>query len=168
MVGLALLGLVLATSFIGRSARRTVLVLLPVALSMAVAAGAMALFDVRLHLFNLLVIPVAFGIGVDGAVYLVGALEDGPPATRWTRAWASGRAVLGSTLTTMTAFGSLAIAAHPGLASLGQLALLTIGCSLFGNLLWLPALYRLFEMRRDRRRAGEQGGGKEGVKQSHV
>jgi hypothetical protein len=72
---------------------------------------------------------------------VVWALEEGPAEERWVRFRTCARAVLGSTLTTLAAFGSIAVADHPGLASLGHLALATIALSLVANLVWLPALY---------------------------
>ncbi|MEZ4252982.1 MAG: efflux RND transporter permease subunit [Polyangiales bacterium] len=148
MLLLALAGLVLAVLVLGRSWRRTVLVSFPVAVAMLGAIAVMVLFDLRLNLYNLLVLPVAFGVGVDGAIYVVWALEEGPPEERWARFRTCARAVLGSTLTTLAAFGSIAVADHPGLASLGHLALATIALSLVANLVWLPALYELVVRRR--------------------
>ncbi|MEZ4248398.1 MAG: efflux RND transporter permease subunit [Polyangiales bacterium] len=141
MLLLALAGLVLAVLVLGRSWRRTVLVSFPVAVAMLGAISLMVLFDLHLNLYNLLVLPVAFGVGVDGAIYVVWALEEGPAEERWVRFRTCARAVLGSTLTTLAAFGSIAVADHPGLASLGHLALATIALSLLANLVWLPALY---------------------------
>ena len=53
---------------------------------------------------------------------------------------ATARAVLFSALTTSTAFGSLALSKHPGTASMGQLLLLSLGCTLLTTMLFLPAL----------------------------
>jgi predicted RND superfamily exporter protein len=48
--------------------------------------------------------------------------------------------VVFSALTTGTAFGSLALSAHPGTASMGRLLLLSLGCTLLASLLFVPAL----------------------------
>ncbi len=45
-----------------------------------------------------------------------------------------------SALTTGTAFGSLALSAHPGTASMGTLLLISLGCTVLTTLLFVPAL----------------------------
>ncbi len=156
IVSLALLGLALGTVLIGRSLGRALLVLSPVVLSVAWSLGAMALLDLKINMYNMLIFPLAFGIGVDGAIYLVwAALGEKPeydaaatatapdPAAGsmpWKQLWTSGRAVIGSTLTTVAAFGSMSISENPGVASLGKLAIVTLLLTVAANLLWLPAL----------------------------
>jgi len=141
VVLLALLGLGLAVALIGRSVRRLLLVLAPVAAAVVVGLGLAVLLDLRLNLYNTLVLPVAFGVGVDGAIYVVWALGgDGPIDERWRRFTTSARAIVGSTATTLAAFGSILVAKNPGLASIGSLALITIGFTLLANVVWLPAV----------------------------
>ena len=53
---------------------------------------------------------------------------------------ATARAILFSALTTGTAFGSLALSAHPGTASMGELLLISLGCTLLASLVFIPAL----------------------------
>jgi predicted RND superfamily exporter protein len=53
---------------------------------------------------------------------------------------ATARAVLFSALTTGSAFGSLALSAHPGTASMGVLLLISLGCTLVGSFVFVPAL----------------------------
>ena len=48
--------------------------------------------------------------------------------------------MLFSALTTGTAFGSLALSAHPGTASMGELLLISLGCTLMATLVFIPAL----------------------------
>ena len=155
IVSLALLGLALGTVLIGRSLDRTLLVLSPVVLSVAWSLGAMALLGLKINMYNMLIFPLAFGIGVDGAIYLVWAALGEKPAddadraapsagttgtVPWKQVWTSGRAVIGSTLTTVAAFGSMSISENPGVASLGKLAIVTLLLTVTANLLWLPAL----------------------------
>lgn len=152
IVSLALLGLGLGTVLIGRSFGRTLLVLSPVATAVAWSLGLMAMLDLKINMYNMLIFPLAFGIGVDGAIYLVWAAlgeepengdaapDDSSAPVPWKRVWTSGRAVIGSTLTTVAAFGSMSISQNPGLASLGKLAILTLLLTLAANLLWLPSV----------------------------
>lgn len=141
IVGLAILGLVIATLVFGRSVRRSVVVLSPIFLAVASSLGLMVLFGWKLNLYNLLVLPVTFGVGVDGAVYVVWTMSTAAPlAERWRELRITLRAIIGSTLTTIAAFGTLMISTNPGVVTLGELALVTIGLSLVTNVLWLPAL----------------------------
>jgi len=149
VVLLALLGLVIAVAFIGRSLVRTVLVLAPVLVAVTIGLGVAVLLGMKLNLYNTLVLPVAFGVGVDGAVYVVWALSgEDPIAERWKRLTTSARAIVGSTATTVAAFGSIMVASNPGLASIGSLALITIGLTLVANVVWLPALMVWWSTRR--------------------
>lgn len=135
--GLALLGVLLGTLLVGRSFRRTLTVLLPLVVTVALSMGVMALCQIRVNLYNMLVFPLAFGIGIDGAVYVTYALGNaGDDGTLR----AAARAVLGSTLTTVAAFGSLMVSNNPGLASIGLMALVMLSASLLANLIWLPAV----------------------------
>jgi predicted RND superfamily exporter protein len=53
---------------------------------------------------------------------------------------ATARAVMFSALTTGSAFGALALSAHPGTASMGELLLISLACTLVATLLFIPAL----------------------------
>jgi uncharacterized protein len=61
---------------------------------------------------------------------------------------ATARAILFSALTTGTAFGSLALSAHPGTASMGTLLLISLGCTLIASLTFIPALLAVVPPRR--------------------
>ena len=60
--------------------------------------------------------------------------EDRPLASAFARA------ILFSALTMDTAFGSLALSAHRGTASMGRLLLLSLACTLVATLVLMPAL----------------------------
>lgn len=149
MLSLALLGLFIGTLVIGRSLKRTLLVMSPIAVATSLSLAIMVGIDLRVNLYNMLVFPLSFGIGIDGAVYVVWAMiaytKDTPKELSVTA-----RGVLGSTTTTAAGFGSMIVASNPGLVSLGELSLVTLGCSLLANLVWLPALmYWLFGPREE-------------------
>ncbi len=140
MLGLALSGLTLGTLLLGRSWLRTLLVLAPLVVGMAATLGFCVVFGVKVHLYNIIMFPLAFGLGVDGAIYLVwtAAKARGEDADLGTAAFA----IFGSSATTIAAFGSLLLARNPGIASLGRLAFIALTCTLAANLLWLPLLLR--------------------------
>ena len=94
------------------------------------------MLDLPLNYANIITLPLLLGIGVAFDIYFV---------MRW-RAGMSGplqsstaRAVLFSALTTMTAFGSLALSSHPGTAEMGRLLTIALGYVLLCTLFVLPA-----------------------------
>jgi predicted RND superfamily exporter protein len=90
-------------------------------------------------LYNLLVFPVAFGLGVDGAIFMVWSVYKRRGVTDWSMVDVSSQAVLGATMTTLVAFASLMISNNGGLASMGKLAALALGMTLLMNLVWIPS-----------------------------
>jgi len=135
ILGLVFLGLIVATGVASRSWLVTLDVFLATALSTVFFAAALDLFGMKLHLYNLLALPVVIGLAVDGAVHVRWAqgYADG------TRRYATYRAVAASTLTSMVAFAALATASHPGIRSLGIAGTLGLAISLAVNLVWLRA-----------------------------
>jgi predicted RND superfamily exporter protein len=137
IVGLAIFGAAMGTVFLGRNWWRIVSVLLPMLTMTGISLGIAALTGIHVNLYNMLVFPLAFGIGIDGAVYVDWAFASSEPDKTLPTA---ARAVLGATLTTIAGFVALIWSANPGLASIGILASLMLGVALIGNLVWLPCL----------------------------
>jgi uncharacterized protein len=135
ILGLAILGLSLAVLLVRRSITRLIVVLVPLFLSGAISMGLIAVLDVRINFYNLLVFPLAIGMGIDGSIYVTEAVLE--PSSR-RDLWTAMRAVLGATLTTLAGFAALFVANNPGLVSLAKVALITMGSTLFVNLIWLP------------------------------
>ena len=109
--------------------------------TLLVTLGLLPLVGIRLNYLNIVVIPVLFGISVDGAVHLVSRLE--PAASFVERLTETGRAIAGAVLTTSLGFGALMLADHPGLISVGRLAVLGLSVNLLVCLAGVPALLRL-------------------------
>lgn len=74
----------------------------------------------------------------------------------------TGRAISGAILTTGLGFGSLLLADHQGLDSLGKLAILGLSANLVACLVGLPALLALLETRNKRAQNGAGSGGRGG------
>ncbi|MGB5810803.1 MAG: MMPL family transporter [Polyangiales bacterium] len=135
IVALVFLGLIVATGVASRSFTVTRDVFLATALTGVLFGALLEVLGLRLHLYNLLAIPVVIGLAVDGAVHVrwASGYADG------TKRYATYKAVAASTLTSMVAFAALTTASHPGIQSLGVVGTLGLGVSLAVNLLWLPA-----------------------------
>jgi len=113
------------------------LVMVPLLLSALLTALIAVLLPLPLNFANIIALPLLLGVGVSFNVYFVMNWRAG--ATRFLGS-ATARAVLFSAFTTGTAFGSLALSAHPGTASMGELLLLSLGATLITTLVFMPAL----------------------------
>jgi hopanoid biosynthesis associated RND transporter like protein HpnN len=120
-----------------RSVRDAGLVLAPLLLSAALTALCAAVAGMELNYANVIALPLLLGVGVSFNIYFVMNWRRGEAALLTS---ATTRAVVFSALTTGTAFGSLAVSAHPGTASMGTLLLLSLGCTLTTTLIFVPAL----------------------------
>lgn len=114
------------------------LALLPPVLGGGMLLGLMALLRIDFNPANMIVLPLILGIGVDYGVVLVHEYRatDGP----FCVAGSTVNALLLTSTTTMAGFGSMLIAAHQGLVSLGLVLLLGIVCVLFVALVPVSAL----------------------------
>lgn len=107
----------------------------------------MELFGLRLNFYNLVVLPAVLGIGNDAGVHLVHRYrEEGKGSIRRILRTTGEHITMGS-LTTIIGFGGLLLSFHPGLRSIGELAVVGIGMTLVAALLFLPALLQRLEDR---------------------
>lgn len=102
--------------------------------------GAAELLGWKLGVFNMLVIPVALGLGIDGTIHLYHRYQRDREAFLKSPLGATGLAVLASTVTTLAGFAGLLFVQHRGLATIGQLSVLTVGCTLVAVLGVLPGI----------------------------
>ncbi len=113
------------------------LVLAPLLLSSLMTVIVMVLLPLPLNYANIIALPLLLGVGVSFNIYFVMNWRAGQVAMLGS---ATARAILFSALTTGTAFGSLALSAHPGTASMGRVLLISLGCTLLASLVFIPAL----------------------------
>jgi uncharacterized protein len=134
---IAVSAITLLLLFMLRSLRDVILVLTPLLLAGLLTAATSVILDLPLNYANIITLPLLLGIGVAFDIYFV---------MRWRAGMAgplqssTARAVLFSALTTMTAFGSLALSNHPGTAEMGRLLTIALAYVLLCTLLVLPAL----------------------------
>ncbi len=99
--------------------------------------GACAAFDLPITFANIIGLPLLLGIGITYPVYHVIAWRAGDEELLSSP---MARGVFFSALTTMAAFGTLAISSHPGTAGMGILLSLALTFALAATYLVLPAL----------------------------
>lgn len=120
------------------SIRYTLLAMVPLALGMIQFFGIMGLLDIPLNPANMIVLPLILGIGVDNGVHILHDFRDQSGPYRISPS--SANAIMICSLTNIVGFGSLMIATHQGLQSLGRALTLGMSCCLFASLVMLPAL----------------------------
>ena len=98
---------------------------------------------IRCDMANLIIVPLFIGIAVDNGIHLVHRLLEEPASASAPLAHSTGQAIVLTSLTTMVGFGSLLIARHHGIFSLGLLSTLAVGASLLATLVGLPLILRL-------------------------
>ena len=105
----------------------------------------MYLFDLRLNFYNMVVLPAVLGIGNDAGVHLVHRYREEGFGSIWPVLRSTGEHVTIGSLTTIIGFGGLLLSFHPGLRSIGLLAVVGIGATLLAAVTFLPALWQWLE-----------------------
>ena len=123
------------------------LAMLPVSLGMLLMFGLLGLLNIPLNPANMIVLPLILGIGIDDGVHVIHDFRSQQGRYRLTGSTAT--AIVMTSLTTMVGFGSLMIASHRGLQSLGRVLTIGVACCMVTSLLTLPAILVL--MSRNRR-----------------
>ena len=130
-----------------RSVKWAALALLPLVVGILWMLGLMVLTGVSLTFYNLVVLPAVLGIGNDCGVHLVHRYREEGPGSIVRVLRSTGEHVAMGAMTTMIGFSGLLFSFHPGLRSIGLLALIGIGTTLVAALLFLPALMQWMESR---------------------
>jgi len=128
------------------------LALVPLAAGMVQMFGLMAWLDIPLNPANMIVLPLILGIGIDDGVHLVHDFRT--QSGRYRTGSSTATAVLLTSLTSMVGFGSLMIAAHRGLESLGRVLVIGISCCLISSLVILPTLLTIVSRWGESKRLG--------------
>jgi hopanoid biosynthesis associated RND transporter like protein HpnN len=126
-----------------RSARDTLLVLVPILFAAVVTAGASVAIGLPFNFANIIALPLLVGVGVDSGIHMVHRMRTEPPSDHDPLHTSTSRAVFLSALTTIASFGNLGFSTHLGMASMGQLLTLGMVMSVIAVLVLLPALMRL-------------------------
>lgn len=128
-----------------RNPFNALIVTLPVISGLMITVSVMMFFDLKLGLFNIVMLPVTLGIGIDGSIYLLQRYQ------RLGRGSAleAVRAVIGpvfmSSATTLVGFGGMIMSQHMGLNTMGQLAVVGISCCFVTTFLIQPGLILIAE-----------------------
>ena len=147
MVGATFLIVALLMGLNFRSVRWAGLALIPLVVGVLWMLLLMEVFGLKLNFYNLVVLPAVLGIGNDAGVHLVHRYREEGRGSIWHVLRSTGEHVTMGSLTTMIGFAGLLLSFHPGLRSIGELAVAGIGATLLAALFFLPALLQWMEDR---------------------
>jgi hypothetical protein len=137
----SLAAIALMVLFHFRSVNAMILALIPVAIGTLWLAGLMGWMGVPVNLANIMTLPLVIGIGVTNGIQILNRYaEEGTPGIL---SRSTGKAVLVSGLTAIAGFGSLILAQHRGIRSLGIIMSTGIATCMIAALFFLPALLSL-------------------------
>ena len=142
---LAGLSVVLVLLVYYRSLKLLAISTLPLVIGLAILFGIMAIFRFDFNFFNLIVLPMVVGIGIDDGVHLTNSFRQGDQTHMLERMCQTGRAVVLTSLTTLVGFGSIVLSHYPGLKSMGYVAIIGISACLFASIIVLPPLFTIIK-----------------------
>ncbi|MBO6535019.1 MAG: MMPL family transporter [Balneolaceae bacterium] len=147
MVGATFIIIYLFMIFTFRSFRWSVISMLPLLVGLLWLFGLMMIFDFQFNFYNLVVLPAILGIGCDSGVHLAHRYREEGKDSMWAVLSSTGQHITMGSFTTMLGFAGLIFTAHPGLQSLGVMAVMGIGMTLLTSITFLPALIQWLEDR---------------------
>lgn len=137
-----------------RNLTSLVLALVPVAIGGIWLGGIMGLFHIPFNPANIMTLPLVIGIGVTNGIHILNRFaEEHTPSIL---AKSTGKAVLVSGLTTIAGFGSLILAKHQGIQSLGYVMAVGVATCMIAGLTFLPALLNLQTRKEERQKKTTQ------------
>ena len=146
-LGLALVVVFLAVLAYFRSLRAAVLVVTPVFIGILWMGGAMYVLGMQFNFFNVVVFPSIVGIGVDDGVHIYHRYKEEGPGSLPFVLRRTGMAIGMTTATTIVGYSGLILAQHPGLKSIGLLAVIGLVATFITAVVLLPAMLEFFEPR---------------------
>jgi uncharacterized protein len=131
-----------------RNIKWTLIALIPLVVGLLWLFGIMMLFGLKFNFYNLVVLPAILGIGCDNGVHLAHRYRDEGRKSMWDVLSSTGQHITIGSLTTMMGFAGLLFTSHPGLQSIGIMAVVGIGMTLISALTLLPAMVQFLEDRK--------------------
>jgi len=124
-----------------RSFGAVIFSLLPVGIGTLWLFGLMGWLKIPLNPANIMTLPLVIGIGVTNGIHILNRFAEEKTPGILSRS--TGKAVLVSGLTAIAGFGSLILAKHRGIHSLGCVMSVGIAACMIAALTFLPALLNL-------------------------
>ena len=139
----AMTAIIIYVFIVFRNPRTVFFILLPVIAGSIWTVGIMELTGLKLNMANLVILPLILGIGVVNGIHITHRYREEKDKNSVVLGKSTGQAVILSSLTTMIGFGSMMVADHYGVFSLGLVLTLGVFCCLVASITFLPALLKL-------------------------
>ena len=136
----ALIAMILVLLLDFGNVKHTLLALLPLGMGLVATLGLMVLAGYSLNPANMIAFPLILGVGADNGVHVLHDYRSRGKGDSYFLAASTGWGITVAALTTILGFGTLMIASHRGLASLGLILTLGVTCCMLTALVFLPAL----------------------------
>lgn len=143
-ISLAALIILLIIMIHFRNMKETVIIFSSLVCGIFWMLGIMVVFGLKLNFYNMIVIPAMLGIGVDNSVHLVHRFDEMGRKSVLETLQATGGAIFMASLANALGYSGLIFTKHPGLYSMGVMALIGMGTCLIGSLVVMPLLLQVF------------------------
>jgi predicted RND superfamily exporter protein len=130
-----------------RTVSSVILALLPVAIGSIWLGGMMGYFNIPFNPANIMTLPLVIGIGVTNGIHILNRFAEEKNPGILSKS--TGKAVFVSGLTAIAGFGSLMLAKHQGIQTLGYVMSLGVATCMIAALTFLPALLNYLHSSRD-------------------
>jgi uncharacterized protein len=145
MLGIALLIVFLLLIAFFKSPIRATVALIPLSVGALWMFGFCAWFGIKLDFFNVIILPVVIGIGIDDGVHFYHHYLELGKGSILEVLHHIGSAIAMTTVTSIIGFGGLAVTNYAGLQSIGYLAIVGIAASFLATFLLMPSILWLAE-----------------------
>lgn len=102
----------------------------PLLISLVLLGGIMVLTGIKFNMYNIIVLPAVLGVGADNGIHLFHRLRERKFSQFTEVLHSTGKFITASSITTMLGFTGLMFTGHPGLQSMGFVAVVGISLSL--------------------------------------
>ncbi len=126
-----------------RSIQGVFFAMIPVTIGILSTLGIMGLCGIPLNAANMIVLPLIIGIGIDDGVHILHDFRNFYRGGVYRISNSTSMSVILTSLTTILSFGTLILAQHRGLQSLGFVLGIGTTCCWLASLLMLPATLNL-------------------------
>ena len=138
----ALIAVLIFTWIDFRSFTESFAAILPMLLGFSMMLGILGWLNIPFNPANMIVLPLVIGISIDYGIHLVHDFRN-RQTRRYVVSSSTATAILITSLTSAVGFGSMMIACHQGLQSLGRVLVIGMTCCLITSVVVLPAILSL-------------------------
>lgn len=145
LTSVVLLAVILVVLIQVRSPLRAIIVMAPLFSSLLMLIACMEIFYIKITFFNMVVLPMIIGIGIDDGIHLYHRYTEEGRGSIFFALRHTGGSIFMTSATTSIGFSGMIFSMHQGLNTMGELAVLGIGLAWLATMTVQPALILLAE-----------------------